>query len=145
MPPKSKQFKSEWYQCSNCTTTFSSRDLNLHASFCTEDKPFVYKHVDSLTAVKHGFVVEDILLAASLQNDGKYNLDEVHVVSAFQSDNGNVCLGVQWLAFSPVTGGAEFSPCQGCAFRSMIIARPRLDIYTRPGTVWLIALKSVRS
>ena len=78
MPPKSKHLKSEWYQCSNCAATFSSRDLNLHASFCTEDKPFSYKKLDSLTAVKHGFVTEDLLVAVCQQSDGKFSL-LVHV------------------------------------------------------------------
>ena len=46
---------------------------------------------------------------------------------------GAVCLVgamVSILAFH--TGGAEFSPRKGSEFQSMIIARPRLDIHTRP-------------
>ncbi|KAI0240191.1 hypothetical protein LSAT2_009118 [Lamellibrachia satsuma] len=54
MPPRSKQPKTEWHQCSSCDSTISSRDASFHAELCSPDEPLQLNTLN-LSTVKHGF------------------------------------------------------------------------------------------
>jgi len=68
MPPRSKQKERqpEWSMCERCKCYISTRDVDLHAEVCEEDRPFCCALSDNetnLQQLRHCFISCGMVLA----------------------------------------------------------------------------------
>ena len=98
MPPRSKQPKTEWHQCSSCDSTISSRDASFHAELCSPDEPLQLNTLN-LSTVKHGFFSRKSFVGL-LTVFGGTHLHLLYTISVFKQhvlSYLSTCGGARWL------------------------------------------------